>query len=123
MTIINKNLIEELKPLREEFDGALDRLIIGSGNGILSHYVASGLRVDAVENLTGAFVGRRRLHGRDDIIVVQVLRTEQIDVRTTLVTLGGAIATIEAITTILTLQSLSLLLSDCLLYTSDAADE
>ena len=69
---------------------------------MLCHDITRGLRVDAVEDLTCALVGWRGLYGGDDVIVVKVLRTEQIDVRSALVTLGGAVATIEAVTAVLT---------------------
>lgn len=74
--------------------------------------VATRLRVDAVEDLTGALIGRRLLYSRDHIVVVKVFRTEQIDVRTTLIALRGALAAIVAVAAVLTLGGLLLLGSD-----------
>ena len=51
--------------LREELDSTLYGFVVGCGDGILSHDVASGLGVDAVEDLTGTLVSRRGLNGRD----------------------------------------------------------
>ena len=71
--------------------------------------VASGLGVDAVEDLTGALVSGRGFNSGDDIIVVEVFGMEEIDVRTALVTLGGAVAAIVTVTAILFLGSPCLL--------------
>ena len=93
-----------------ELDNTLYGLrgLYGGGVGMIG-VVATSLRVDAVEDLTGSLIGRRLLYGRDDIIVVEVFGTEQIDVRTTLIALRGTLAAIITVTTVLTLSSLLLL--------------
>lgn len=82
-----------------ELDNTLYGLrgLYGGGVGMIG-IVATSLRVDAVEDLTGSLIGRRLLYGRDDIIVVEVFGTEQIDVRTTLIALRGTLAAIITVT-------------------------
>ena len=100
-----RNLYQVLK--ESELDDSLNGLR-GLHRGIvdLSHNVTRGLRVDAVENLARTFISRCRLNGGDDIVVVEVFRTEQVDVRTALIALRGTLAAIVAVTTVLFLGSL-----------------
>jgi hypothetical protein len=69
----------------------------------LLEFLTGSLLIDAIENLLRTLIGRRRLYSRDDVVVVEIVWTEQIDVRTALVALAGAVAAIVAVASVLTL--------------------
>lgn len=70
---------------------------------LLLQVLTARLVVDAVENFLCALVSRSLFHGRDDIVVVEVIGTEHIDMRTALVTLRCALVAIVAVAALLTL--------------------
>ena len=76
---------------------------------LLLRFLATGLLIDAIKYLAGTLVSRSLLYCRDHIVVIQILWTEQEDMRTTLVALAGAITTVETVAAILALGFLLLL--------------
>ena len=69
---------------------------------------------DAGQYLAGTFVSRCLLYGRDDVIVVEILGTEDINVGTALVTLGGFAVAIEMSATLFAFGSTFLFLGQAI---------
>ena len=93
-----------------EFNGALDGLR-GCCLSLLLQLLVASLLIDAVQNVACTLVGWRRLDSGDDVIVVQVLWTEEVDMWATLVALVVAVVAIEAVATVLACCLFLLLLS------------